>query len=90
MRCDVGMMQRAERVILIGFAALLFGEATLLGVRGLALSSVIVGLAVLTNATVLQRILWVYKHTRPDGRPEPEVALSPPAAEAPGSEPPGA
>jgi CDP-diacylglycerol--glycerol-3-phosphate 3-phosphatidyltransferase len=90
MRCDVGMMQRAERVILIGFAALLFGEATLLGVRGLALSSVIVGLAVLTNATVVQRIFWVYKHTRPHGRPEPEVALSPPAAEAPGSEPHGA
>ncbi len=89
MRCDVGMMQRAERVILIGFAALLFGEATLLGVRGLALSSVIVGLAVLTNATVLQRILWVYKHTRPHGRPEPEVAVSPPAAEAPSGEPPG-
>lgn len=89
MRCDVGMMQRAERVILIGFAALLFGEATLLGVRGLALSSVIVGLAVLTNVTVLQRIFWVFKHTRPHGRPEPGVALSPPAAEAPGSEPPG-
>jgi len=90
MRCDVGMMQRAERVILIGFAALLFGEATLLGVRGLALRSVIVGLAVLTNVTVLQRILWVYKHTRPHGRPEPEVAVSPPAAEAPAGEPPGA
>ena len=89
MRCDVGMMQRAERVILIGFAALLFGEATLLGVRGLALRSVIVGLAVLTNVTVLQRILWVYKHTRPHGRPEPEVAVSPPAVEAPADEPPG-
>ncbi len=88
-RCEVGMMQRAERVILIGFAALLFGEATLLGVRGLALRSVIIGLAVLTNATVLQRILWVYKHTRPHGRPEPEVAVSPPAAEAPADEPPG-
>ncbi len=88
-RCEVGMMQRAERVILIGFAALLFGEATLLGVRGLALRSVIVGLAVLTNVTVLQRILWVYRHTRPHGRPEPEVAVSPPAADVPGGEPPG-
>ncbi len=88
-RCEVGMMQRAERVILIGFAALLFGEATLLGVRGLALRSVIIGLAVLTNATVLQRILWVYKHTRPDGRPEPQVAVSPPATEVPADEVPG-
>ena len=51
-RCDVGMMQRAERVILIGFAALIFGEATLLGVQGLALRVVIIGLAILTNITV--------------------------------------
>ncbi len=63
--CDVGLMQRAERVVLIGFAALLFGEATILGVRGLALSAVIVLLAVLTHVTVVQRIWWVYRHTPP-------------------------
>lgn len=81
-RCDVGVMQRAERVILIGFAALIFGEATLLGVQGLALRVVIIGLAILTNITVIQRIVWVYKHSRPHGRPEPEAAVRPPADES--------
>ena len=89
-RCDIGLMQRAERVILIGFAALLFGEATLLGVKGLALRAVIVGLAVLTNITVLQRILWVYRHSRPHGRPAPDAAVEPPAADSQFAEPPGA
>ena len=88
-RCDIGMMQRAERVILIGFAALLFGEATLLGVQGLALRVVIIGLAILTNITVLQRILWVYRHSRPHGRPEPGAAVPPPAAEPEFRETPG-
>lgn len=81
-RCDVGLMQRAERVILIGFAALIFGEATFFGVQGFALRIVIIGLAILTNITVLQRIYWVYKHTRPRGRPEPEAAVPPPAAQS--------
>ena len=81
-RCDVGVMQRAERVILIGFAALIFGEATLLGVQGLALRVVIIGLAILTNITVVQRIVWVYQHSRPHGRPEPEAAVRPPADES--------
>ncbi len=64
--CHVGLMQRAERVILIGFAALLFGEATMAGQQGLALRVVIISLALLTNFTVLQRIWWVYRETRPD------------------------
>ena len=89
-RCDIGMMQRAERVILIGFAALIFGEATLLGVQGLALRVVIIGLAILTNITVLQRIIWVYRHSRPHGRPEPDASVPPPAAESQFAEPPGA
>jgi CDP-diacylglycerol--glycerol-3-phosphate 3-phosphatidyltransferase len=89
-RCDVGMMQRAERVILIGFAALLFGEATLLGVQGLALRIVIIGLAILTNITVVQRIVWVYQHSRPHGRPEPEAVVRPPADESHFAEPPDA
>ncbi|MEJ2334757.1 MAG: CDP-alcohol phosphatidyltransferase family protein [Gemmatimonadales bacterium] len=89
-RCDVGMMQRAERVILIGFAALIFGEATLLGVEGLALRVVIIGLAILTNITVVQRIVWVYQHSRPYGRPEPEAAVRPPADESHFAGPPDA
>jgi CDP-diacylglycerol--glycerol-3-phosphate 3-phosphatidyltransferase len=89
-RCDVGMMQRAERVILIGLAALIFGEATLLGVEGLALRVVIIGLAILTNITVVQRIVWVYQHSRPHGRPEPEAVVRPPADESHFAEPPDA
>jgi CDP-diacylglycerol--glycerol-3-phosphate 3-phosphatidyltransferase len=61
--CSVGIMQRAERVILIGAAALLFGEDG----EGIVLKVVIYVLAVLTNFTVLQRIWWVWRNTRPEG-----------------------
>lgn len=61
--CTVGLMQRAERVVLIGAAALLFGERG----QGIVLKVVIVTLAILTNLTVLQRVWWVYRHTRPAG-----------------------
>lgn len=60
MDCKVGFMQRGERVIAIGLSALLFGEES----NGLALRVVIVALAVLTNLTAVQRIIWVYQHTR--------------------------
>ncbi len=66
--CTVGLMQRAERVILIGLAALAFGEMS----QGLVLKGVIIVLAVLTNFTSLQRVFWVWRYTRPDGEPEPE------------------
>lgn len=58
--CKVGLMQRGERVIAIGLASLLFGESA----DGLALRVVIVVLAVLTNLTAVQRIIWVYQYTR--------------------------
>jgi CDP-diacylglycerol--glycerol-3-phosphate 3-phosphatidyltransferase len=58
--CRVGLMPRAERVVLIGCAALFFGESW----DGLVLKVVIVVLAVLTNLTAFQRIVWVYKHAR--------------------------
>jgi phosphatidylglycerophosphate synthase len=58
--CKVGLMPRAERVVLIGGAALFFGDAW----NGLALKVVIVILAVLTNLTAFQRIVWVYRHAR--------------------------
>jgi CDP-diacylglycerol--glycerol-3-phosphate 3-phosphatidyltransferase len=61
--CSIGLMQRAERVLLIGLAALIFGEAN----AGVVLKGVLVGLAVLTNLTVIQRIWWVYRNTRPSG-----------------------
>ncbi len=61
--CSIGLMQRAERVILIGVAALAFGEQN----GGVVLKGVLIALAVLTNLTVLQRIWWVYRNTRPEG-----------------------
>lgn len=61
--CTVGLMQRAERVILIGAAALIFGEQN----NGAVLKVVLWILAITTNLTVLQRILWVYRNTRPEG-----------------------
>lgn len=58
--CRVGLMPRAERVVLIGCASLFFGESW----DGLILKIVIVLLAVLTNLTAVQRIVWVYRHAR--------------------------
>jgi len=71
--CTVGLMQRAERVILIGFAALLFGEDG----NGIVLKVVIYVLAVLTNLTVIQRIWWVWRNTRPEGIASPEISTKP-------------
>jgi CDP-diacylglycerol---glycerol-3-phosphate 3-phosphatidyltransferase len=58
--CKVGLMPRAERVVLIGGAALFFGLAW----QGLVLKIVIIILAVMTNLTAIQRIVWVYQHAR--------------------------
>lgn len=55
--CSVGLMQRAERVVLLGLGSLLFG----LSWDGLVISGVIVLFAVLTNATAIHRIIWVYR-----------------------------
>ncbi|HEY8483486.1 MAG TPA: CDP-alcohol phosphatidyltransferase family protein [Longimicrobiales bacterium] len=52
--CKVGLMPRAERVVLIGVASLFFGAR--------ALQIVILTLAILTNITAFQRIVWVYRH----------------------------
>jgi CDP-diacylglycerol---glycerol-3-phosphate 3-phosphatidyltransferase len=57
--CNVGMMQRLERVVLIGGAALLFGGAF----DGAVLTVVLIIMAILTNFTAFQRIVWVYRHT---------------------------
>ena len=58
--CRVGLMPRAERVVLIGCASLFFGESW----DGLVLKGVIVLLAILTNLTAIQRIVWVHRHAR--------------------------
>ena len=58
--CRVGLMPRAERIVLIGSSALFFGESW----DGLVLKGVILVLAVLTNLTAFQRIVWVWKNAR--------------------------
>jgi CDP-diacylglycerol--glycerol-3-phosphate 3-phosphatidyltransferase len=55
--CSVGLMQRAERVVLLGLGSLIFG----LSWDGLVLSGIIVVFAILTNTTAVQRILWVHQ-----------------------------
>ena len=61
--CKVGLMQRPERVVLIGFSSVFLGGAW----EGIGLTAVLLVMAVLTNFTVFQRIVWVYRHTR-DGQ----------------------
>lgn len=56
--CNVGFMQRAERVVLLGLGSILFG----LSWNGLVLEVIIVVMAVTTNITAIQRIVWVYQH----------------------------
>lgn len=56
--CSVGLMQRAERVVLLGFGSLIFGLAW----NGLVLDVVIIVVAVLTNITAIHRIVWVHRH----------------------------
>ncbi|HEX6134607.1 MAG TPA: CDP-alcohol phosphatidyltransferase family protein [Longimicrobiales bacterium] len=73
--CRVGLMPRAERVVLIGASSLFFGDAW----NGIVLKGVIVVLAVLTNLTAFQRIVWVYQHAR--GVPLDAVPAAPPAQE---------
>jgi CDP-diacylglycerol--glycerol-3-phosphate 3-phosphatidyltransferase len=56
--CRVGLMQRPERVVLLGLGSLAFG----LMWNGLVLRWVIIIVAVLTNVTAIQRIVWVYRN----------------------------
>ncbi len=61
--CSVGLMQRPERIALLGLGSLIFGLAW----RGLVLDIIIVVVAVTTNLTAIQRIVWV--HQRAAGVP---------------------
>lgn len=61
--CRVGLMQRAERVLLLGIATLFFGSWR----EGFVLTLVMFAMAVLTNLTALYRIHWVYQATRAPG-----------------------
>lgn len=57
--CKVGLMQRPERVVLLGVAAML---GTMWD--GVVLTWVLIAMAAVTNLTAFQRIVWVYRHTR--------------------------
>ena len=56
--CRVGLMQRAERIILLGGSSLFFGSWH----RGAVLTWVMLAMAVLTNLTAIYRIYWVSRH----------------------------
>ena len=58
--CTVGLMQRAERIVLLGAGSLIFGLAW----GGKVLNAIIIIVAVLTNITAIHRIIWVYRHGR--------------------------
>jgi CDP-diacylglycerol--glycerol-3-phosphate 3-phosphatidyltransferase len=68
LECSVGLMQRAERVVLLGLGSLIFG----LMWNGLVLSGVIIIVAVLTNFTAVHRIIWVYRNAGDVPLEEPE------------------
>lgn len=65
--CKVGLMQRAERIILLGGSTMIFGSWR----QGLVLTCVIWAMAVLTNATAMYRIYWVYRHLQTPAAPAP-------------------
>lgn len=67
--CKVGLMQRPERIVLLGLGSLAFG----LMWDGLVLRWTIIVVAILTNVTALQRIVWVYKNAA--GRSMEDPAL---------------
>ncbi|MFC1514143.1 CDP-alcohol phosphatidyltransferase family protein [candidate division KSB1 bacterium] len=58
--CKVGVMQRPERIVYIGFAALLSGIPAL---NPYPLIAVLIVIAVLSNYTAIQRLVHVYKST---------------------------
>ena len=56
--CKVGIAQRAERVLGLGVASVIFGA----GPRALLLEAIVALLAVASVVTVVQRFLYVYEH----------------------------
>ena len=71
--CKVGFMQRAERVVLLGLGSILFG----LSFNGLAIEIIIVVMAITTNITAIQRIVWVYQHAAGVPLEDPGAAPQP-------------
>ncbi|MBW3655616.1 MAG: CDP-alcohol phosphatidyltransferase family protein [Gemmatimonadetes bacterium] len=71
--CRVGLMQRAERILLLGIATLFFGSWR----NGVVLTWVMLAMAALTNLTALYRVYWVYKYTNaaPAARPRAKTPV---------------
>ena len=63
--CRVGLMQRAERILLVGGSTLFFGSWH----RGLVLNWVMLAMAALTNLTAIYRIWWVARYLRTSPAP---------------------
>ncbi len=70
---DVGMLQRPERVVLLSVPQAFFG----LAVNGWVLAVIIVLLSVTAWITVVQRVMHVYRVTRPTGEPSHDSAELP-------------
>ena len=70
--CKVGLMQRAERILLVGGSTLFFGSWH----RGAVLTWVMLAMAALTNLTAIYRIWWVARHLRTS----PAAPVAPAAA----------
>jgi CDP-diacylglycerol--glycerol-3-phosphate 3-phosphatidyltransferase len=58
--CKVGLVQRAERLLVITVPTILIGA----GPRALVLEGIVAVLALLSTVTVIQRFLYVYRVTR--------------------------
>jgi len=56
--CKVGIAQRAERILGLGVASVVFGA----GPNGLLLEAIVALLAVASVITVVQRFVYVYRH----------------------------
>ena len=67
--CKMGLLQRPERVVLLGLGSLAFG----LMWNGLVLKGIIIVVAVLTSLTAIQRIIWVYRNAA--GVPVDDLSL---------------
>jgi CDP-diacylglycerol--glycerol-3-phosphate 3-phosphatidyltransferase len=62
LECKVGLAQRAERILGLGVPTLFFAA----GPQGRLLLAIVLILAVVAAVTVVQRIIHVYRLTRPD------------------------
>jgi CDP-diacylglycerol--glycerol-3-phosphate 3-phosphatidyltransferase len=70
LECNVGIAQRAERILLLGAPTVIFGP----GPGGALLSWIVVVLALATAVTVVQRIVHVARATAPRGPGAPVTA----------------